>query len=87
MEYQKPNQENNLAFVDGQNLYMGTRGTDSPWTVDLVRFRIYLEKKYHVQKAYFASSLYKSLGSHYFDYLDQIGVKIKIIKEKGSVGS
>ena len=35
---------NNQAFIDGQNLYMNTRA--SGWTVDLVKFRIYLREKY-----------------------------------------
>ena len=44
----------NFAFVDGQNLYMNTakRETD-PWKVNLARFRVYLEKKYNVDKAYY----------------------------------
>jgi uncharacterized LabA/DUF88 family protein len=43
----------NMAFVDGQNLYLGTTKNDNPWIVDLVRFRIYLEKKYNVESAYY----------------------------------
>ncbi|MFH1611183.1 MAG: NYN domain-containing protein [Patescibacteria group bacterium] len=35
----------------------------------------------------FASSLYKKMGSEFFDYLDQGDVKNKIKKEKGSLGS
>ena len=42
---------NNQAFIDGQNLYMNTRA--SGWTVDLVKFRIYLREKYGAQKAYY----------------------------------
>ena len=174
-------QEKNVAFVDGQNLYMGTTmHNDFSWKVDLGKFRIYLEKKYHVQRAYyflgyvnekyqdlyseiqeagfvlifrqhtsammgkkkgnvdtdivfhvmktlykqeqfdqivlvsgdgdykilvdflvdenrlkkvlfpnkqFASSLYKQLGSEFFDYLDQDAIRAKIQKEKGSLGS
>ncbi len=44
----------NLAFIDGQNLYMGTSKRDiKPWKVDLTRLRIYLERKYHVSNAYY----------------------------------
>ncbi|MBU0619811.1 hypothetical protein KKB14_01905 [Patescibacteria group bacterium] len=46
-------EENNFAFIDGQNLYMGTRSENPSWTVNLVKFREYLSKKYHVQKAYY----------------------------------
>ncbi|MFA5318119.1 MAG: NYN domain-containing protein [Patescibacteria group bacterium] len=45
--------ENNLAFIDGQNLYMGTRSDSPVWNVNLVKFREYLSKKYHIQKAYY----------------------------------
>jgi uncharacterized LabA/DUF88 family protein len=44
----------NIAFIDGQNLYMGTakRETD-PWVIDLKRFRIYLAEKYSITTAYY----------------------------------
>lgn len=45
--------ENNYAFIDGQNLYLGTTQAEISWKIDLYRFRIYLEKKYHVTKAYY----------------------------------
>jgi len=177
----KKNYKKNFAFVDGQNLYMGTAKRDiDPWRIDLVRFRQYLEKKYYVDKAYyflgyvqetnqdlyeeiqhagfvlvfrehnpamigkkkgnvdsdiifhvmkrlykqeefghillvsgdgdykllvdflieegkfekilfpnkkFASSLYKALGSEYFDFLENVKEKIMIKKEKGSLGN
>lgn len=35
----------------------------------------------------FASSLYKKLGSEYFDYLESVREKIGVKKEKGSLGS
>lgn len=44
---------NNLAYVDGQNLYMGTTQRDPVWVVDLARFRVYLTKKYGVSRAYY----------------------------------
>lgn len=44
----------NLAFIDGQNLHMGTakRETD-PWVIDLRRFRVYLAEKYQVTTAFY----------------------------------
>lgn len=41
-----PNEQiKNIAFVDGQNLYMGTAKREiDPWKIDLARFRIYNEK-------------------------------------------
>lgn len=45
--------KNNIAFVDGQNLYMGTRSDTPSWNLDLNRFREYLSRKYYVEKAYY----------------------------------
>jgi len=45
--------ENNVAFIDGQNLYLGTTKLKESWEIDLVRFRIYLQKKYGVSRAYY----------------------------------
>jgi hypothetical protein len=41
----------NLAFIDGQNLHIGTR--QEGWSLDLARFRIYLKDKYKVLEAYY----------------------------------
>ncbi len=46
-------QEHNLAFIDGQNLHMGTTKIDSPWHVDFKKLRIYLKDKYNVTTAYY----------------------------------
>lgn len=44
----------NYAFIDGQNLYMNTaKKAANSWKIDLVRFRVYLERKYGVNKAYY----------------------------------
>ena len=47
-------ERNNYAFIDGQNLYMGTakRAVD-PWKINLTRFRGYLQEKYNVVKAFY----------------------------------
>jgi len=39
-------QENNIAYIDGQNPYMGTAKSDPKWTIDLARFRTYLRQRY-----------------------------------------
>lgn len=43
--------EKNVAFIDGQNLYLGTR--QDSWVVDLPKFRVYLRDKYGVTEAYY----------------------------------
>ena len=38
------------AFIDSQNLNLGTRSAG--WVLDFKKFRIYLKEKYHVHKAF-----------------------------------
>ncbi len=47
------NNQLNTAYIDGQNLYMGTTTSKKPWKVDLFRLRIYLRDKYQVNEAYY----------------------------------
>lgn len=49
----------NRAYIDGQNLYIGTQQATVPWKVDLVRFRKYLRSKYEVAHAYYFIGSYK----------------------------
>ena len=53
LKYPYMNSKNNLAFIDGQNLHMGTTLSDNSWRVNLFKFKIYLEKKYGVSEAYY----------------------------------
>src|SRR5688572_5058572 len=43
----------NVAYIDGQNLYMGTSKSSPVWTVNLARFRKYLSSKYGVEDAHY----------------------------------
>ncbi len=43
----------NIAYIDGQNLYMGTTTSRPAWKVDLFRFRKYLAEKYDITEAYY----------------------------------
>lgn len=45
--------EKNHAFIDGQNLHMGTTKIANSWTIDFKKFRIFLKDKYHVEIAYY----------------------------------
>lgn len=65
-------QENNFAFIDGQNLYFALKGLG--WHLDYRKFRLYLTEKYGVTKAYIFMgyipsnvTLYSALQSHGFD--------------------
>lgn len=44
-------QENNYAFIDGQNLHLWTNS--EKWNIDFERFRVYLKDKYKVSKVYY----------------------------------
>ena len=41
----------NIAFIDGQNLHLGT--TQDNWKIDLYKFRTYLTQKHNVSEAYY----------------------------------
>ena len=45
-----PLPENNIAFIDSQNLHLGTMS--EKWKIDFQRFRVYLREKYGVEEAY-----------------------------------
>ncbi len=59
----------NTAFIDGQNLHMGTTlDKENPWKINLAKFRIYLKEKYKVSTAYYylgyAQDKHKDLYKH-----------------------
>ncbi len=87
---------NNYAFIDGQNLYMGTAKRDSdPWKIDLSRFRVYLERKYGVSKAFYflgfldesQQSLYEKIQSSGFILVFREHTSLMLGKKKGNVDS
>jgi len=41
----------NIAFIDGQNLHLGTRSNN--WKVDVYKLRTYLRDKYNITEAYY----------------------------------
>ncbi len=43
--------ERNIAFIDGQNLHLGT--ASEWWSVDIARFRIFLRDRLEVAEAYY----------------------------------
>ncbi len=62
----------NIAFIDGQNLYMGTAKREvDPWRIDLQRFRVYLEQKYHVVKAYYFLGYVQEIHQDLYEEIQQ----------------
>lgn len=78
------NNENNLVFIDGQNLYMGTNSEKLAWKVDFVKFRKYLTKKYSVQKAYYFLGFVDEDNQDLYDNIQEAGFILKF-REHNSV--
>lgn len=64
--------QNNFAFIDSQNLNMSFKYMG--WKLDYRRFRVYLEEKYHVAKAYL-----------FIGYIEKFSHLYKSLQEKGYV--
>ena len=64
----------NIAYIDGQNLRMGTNvNPANPWKVDLYRFRDYLRRKFDIQEAYYFLGAYKQSEQTLYDNLQKAG--------------
>ena len=63
----------NIAYIDGQNLYMATTKAINPWHVDFKRFRIYLRNKYKVDEAYYFIGAYDESNMNLYISLQQAG--------------
>ncbi|MBP9760869.1 MAG: NYN domain-containing protein [Candidatus Magasanikbacteria bacterium] len=87
--------ENNIAFVDGQNLYMGTTTAIPKWRIDLAKFRNYLSDKYHVATAYYFLGYMDESNEELYDDIQSSGFILKfrehntkmLGKKKGNVDS
>lgn len=61
----------NIAYIDGQNLYIGTAKSSPKWQIDMRRFRVYLREKYNVDDAYYYLG-YINDGKEYQRLYEQI---------------
>lgn len=62
--------ENNFAYIDGANLYNGTRSLG--WTLDYKKFRVWLKEKFSVTQAYIFIGLVPRQKNLY-TYLQEAG--------------
>lgn len=77
-------QEHNVAFIDGQNLYMGTTTHQTvPWEVNLAKFRLYLAEKYHVMKSYYFLGYLKEEHQELYEKIQEAGF-ILVFREHNS---
>lgn len=63
--------ENNYAFIDGQNLHLGTR--DAGWNIDYKKLRMYLFDKYNVTEAYYFLGFISDKEQDLYDSLQKAG--------------
>lgn len=77
----------NQAFIDGQNLRYSTAKADIPWKVDLQRFRVYLERKYSVGKAYYFIGYYLEEYSEMYSKIQEAGFIIVFRKHDTAMTS
>lgn len=61
----------NLAFIDGQNLHLGTKETG--WSVDYKKFRVYLKDKYDVTEAHYFLGFIDEDQQDLYDNLQKAG--------------
>lgn len=89
-------QAENIAFIDGQNLYMGTAKREKdPWKIDLRRFRVYLEQKYGISKAYYFLGYVQEVNEVLYEEIQSAGFVLifrehnaaMLGKKKGNVDS
>ena len=73
----KIDNENNLAFIDGQNLYIGTNLDKPSWHVNLKKFRIYLKDKYKVSKAFYFLGCVINKNHELYDEIQSAGFILK----------
>jgi uncharacterized LabA/DUF88 family protein len=86
---------NNYAFIDGQNLFLGTKSADTPWEIDLFKFRRYLSEKYSVDKAYYYIGYVQNKNQNLYNLIQEAGFILQFRqhnsamkgKKKGNVDS
>ncbi|MEI6304911.1 MAG: NYN domain-containing protein [Candidatus Taylorbacteria bacterium] len=74
--------ESNIAFIDGQNLHLGT--IQDGWKVDLKKLRVYLKDKYHIAEAYYFLGYVSEAEQDLYNNLQKSGF-IVLFKEHNPV--
>jgi len=87
MGEKKANMKSNQAFIDGQNMHLGTTRAADPWEVDLARFRVYLKDKYQVEKAYYFLGAYIPAAIDLYDRIRDAGFILMFRDHAGTLTS
>lgn len=72
----------NQAFIDGQNLHLGTR--NNGWSIDHAKFRTYLAEKYNVEEAYYFLGFVSEGEQYLYEKLQKAGY-ILLFREHSAV--
>ncbi len=64
-------EESNIAFIDGQNLHLGTK--ECGWSIDHAKFRVYLKEKYKITEAYYYLGFVSGDEQDLYDSLQKTG--------------
>lgn len=74
----------NIAYIDGNNLHMGTaKAQKDSWRIDMRRFRVLLEQKYHVGEAYYFIGMFDPKHQQLYIDLQRAGF-ILVFREHGT---
>lgn len=74
--------ESNIAFIDGQNLHLGAK--EDGWSIDHVKFRIYLKEKYNISEAYYFLGFISEVEQDLYNNLQKAGFVV-LFKEHTTV--
>lgn len=87
------NTKSNIAFIDGQNLYLGTK--QDGWSIDFEKFKIYLVDKLDIKDAYYFMGYFEEKYNDLYIQLQKAGFitmfkehnQYSVTKKKGNVDS
>lgn len=75
--------ESNVAFIDGQNLHLGTK--EKGWSVNHSRFRTYLRDKYKIKEAYYFLGYVSEDDQDLYDNLQKAGFILSFREHSSSM--
>jgi len=73
----------NIALIDGQNLYLGTK--KAGWIVDYRKLRVYLRDKYHIGEAHYFLGYRSGNYEGMYAKLEQSGFTLSFREHSGEL--
>ena len=78
--------ENNIAFIDGQNLYMGTSLLGKrAWKINLKKLRVFLKDKYKVETAYYFLGYIQENNQDLYNNIQESGFILSFRKHNSAM--